>query len=29
MPGKLYDFEVVAIEASGNATISVGEFITE
>lgn len=28
LPGTLYDFEVLAIEASGNATISVGEFIT-
>lgn len=27
-PGRLYDFEILAIEASGNATISVGEFVT-
>ena len=27
-PGAEYDFEVVAFEASGNATISVGEFVT-
>ena len=27
-PDQLYDFEVLAIEASGNATISVGEFMT-
>jgi len=26
--GATYDFEVIAIEESGNATISVGEFIT-
>ncbi len=26
--GTLYDFEVLAIEASGNVTISVGEFMT-
>ncbi len=26
--GQLYDFEVVAFEVSGNATISVGEFLT-
>ncbi len=29
MPDKLYDFEVLAIEASGNQTISTGEFMTE
>lgn len=28
LPGTLYDFEVLAIEASGNVTISVGEFMT-
>ncbi|HNP25799.1 MAG TPA: fibronectin type III domain-containing protein [Nitrosomonas sp.] len=28
LPGTLYDFEVLAIEASGNTTISEGEFIT-
>ena len=27
-PGAMYDFEVIAFEASGNATISVGEFMT-
>ena len=27
-PGALYDFEVVAFEASGNVTISTGEFVT-
>lgn len=27
-PDQLYDFEVVAFEVSGNATISVGEFLT-
>ncbi len=29
LPDALYDFEVLAIEASGNSTISVGEFMTE
>jgi hypothetical protein len=28
LPNTAYNFEVMAIEASGNATISVGEFIT-
>ena len=28
LPNTLYDFEVLAIEASGNTTISVGEFMT-
>ncbi|HNP28503.1 MAG TPA: hypothetical protein PKK23_05630 [Nitrospirales bacterium] len=28
LPGTLYEFEVLAIEASGNTTISVGEFMT-
>lgn len=28
-PASAYEFEVLAIEASGNATISVGEFVTE
>jgi len=28
LPGTLYDFEVLAIEASGNTTISIGEFMT-
>ncbi len=28
LPDTLYDFEVLAIEASGNTTISVGEFMT-
>jgi hypothetical protein len=28
LTGTLYDFEVLAIEASGNTTISVGEFMT-
>jgi hypothetical protein len=28
LPNALYDFEVMAIEASGNATISTGEFMT-
>ncbi len=28
-PGSQYEFEVLAIEASGNSTISVGEFVTE
>ena len=28
LPNTLYDFEVLAIEASGNVTISVGEFMT-
>ena len=26
-PGARYDFEIVAIEANGNSTISVGEFV--
>ncbi len=29
LPNTLYDFEVLAIEASGNSTISEGEFMTE
>lgn len=29
LPSTHYDFEVVAIEASGNSTISVGEFTTQ
>ncbi len=28
LPGAQYEFEVLAIEASGNSTISVGEFVT-
>ena len=28
LPGTLYDFEVLAIEASENAIISVEEFLT-
>lgn len=29
LPNASYEFEVLAIEASGNSTISVGEFVTE
>ncbi len=29
LPATLYEFEVMAIEASGNSTISVGEFLTK
>jgi len=29
LPGASYEFEVLAIEKSGNSTISVGEFVTE
>ncbi len=29
LPNTLYDFEVLAIEASGNSTITEGEFMTE
>ncbi len=28
LPGAAYEFEILAIEASGNSTISVGEFVT-
>jgi len=28
VPGTSYEFEILAIEASGNSTISVGEFDT-
>ena len=28
LPGSSYEFEILAIEASGNSTISVGEFDT-
>jgi len=27
-PGTEYEFEILAIEMNGNATISVGEFVT-
>lgn len=29
LPDAAYEFEILAIEASGNSTISVGEFVTE
>ena len=28
LPGASYEFEILAIEASGNSTISTGEFVT-
>jgi hypothetical protein len=28
LPNATYDFEVLAIEASGNSTIAVGEVVT-
>jgi len=28
LPDASYEFEVIAIEESGNSTISVGEFVT-
>ena len=28
LPEAAYEFEILAIEASGNSTISVGEFVT-